>query len=170
MRHNPDRTFNMAASSSDSGELSQLLATLVSEFPGIVTDATRLDAAKGRPGVIARLACEHNHAGCQSEQVQIAPSKGRRTEVQCVLDLKALLLKKHARCITEAEAELEAERAEATRQAELLSFGTMMAAQENKQADEQCAAAVKLAKEQIQQIKQRASKVHVERANPAESR
>ena len=124
----------MAASSSDSGELSQLLATLVSEFPGIVTDATRLDAAK--PGVIARLACEHNHAGCQSEQVQIAPSKGRRTEVQCVPELKALLLKKHARCINEAESELEAERAEATRQAELLSFGTMMAAQKKKQADE----------------------------------
>ena len=56
--------------------------------------------------------------------------------------MKALLLKKHARCITEAEAELEAERVEATRQAELLSFGTMMAAQENKQADEQRAAAV----------------------------
>ena len=149
----------MAASSSDSGELSQLLATLVSEFPGIVTDATRLDAAK--PGVKARLACEHNHAGCRSEQVQIAPSKGRRTEVQCVPELKALLLKKHARCITEAEAELEAERAEATRQAELLSFGTMMAAQKNKQADERRAAAVKLAKEQIQQIKQRASEAQL---------
>lgn len=78
--------------------------------------------------------------------------------------MKALLLKKHARCITEAEAELEAERVEATRQAELLSFGTMMAAQENKQADEQRAAAVKLAREQIQQIKQRASKVQLKAA------
>ena len=40
----------------------------------------------------------------------------------------------------------------------------MMAAQENKQADEQRAAAVKLAREQIQQIKQRASKVQLKAA------
>ena len=124
----------MAASSSDSSELSQLLTTLDPEFPGIVTDATRLDAAKGRPGVIARLACEHNHPGCRSEQVQIAPSKGRHNQIDCVSALKELLASKHAACIAEILADRDAELAEAARQEQLLSFGTMMAAPKQNKA------------------------------------
>ena len=71
--------------------------------------------------------------------------------------LKELLTSKHAECIAEILAERDAELAEAARQEQLLSFGTMIAAQKNKQADERRAAAVKFAKEPIQQAKQRAS-------------
>ena len=71
--------------------------------------------------------------------------------------LKELLTSKHAECIAEILAERDAELAEAARQEQLLSFGTMMAAQKKKQADERRAAAVKFAKEPIQQAKQRAS-------------
>ena len=136
----------MAASSSDA-ELTQLLAGLVSEFAGVVTDATPLNGA--RPGVIARLACEHNHAGCRSEQVQIAPGKGRHNQIDCVPALKELLKSRHAKCIAEVMAERDAELAETARQAELLTFGTMMAHQKERQADERHAAALKLAKEQV---------------------
>ena len=78
--------------------------------------------------------------------------------------LKELLTSKHAECITEILAERDAELAEAARQEQLLSFGTMMAAQKNKQADERRAAAVKLAKEQIKQAKQRASNAQLKAA------
>jgi len=151
----------MAASSSDA-ELSQLLAALVSEFPGIVTDATPINGPK--PGVFACLACKHNHPGCRSEQVQIAPSKGRHNQIDCVPALKELLTSKHAACIAEIQAERDAELAEAARQEQLLSFGTMMAAQKKKQSDEQHAAAVKLAKERIQQTRQQASSAQLKAA------
>ena len=151
----------MAASSSDA-ELSQLLAALISEFPGVVTDATPINGP--RPGVFACLACTHNHPGCRSEQVQLAPSKGCHNQIDCVPVLKELLTSKHAECIAKVLAERDAELAEAARQEQLLSFGTMMAAQENKQADERRAAAVKLAKEQIKQAKQRASNAQLKAA------
>jgi hypothetical protein len=137
----------MAASSSDA-ELSQLLATLVSEFPGIMTDATPINGP--RPGVFASLACTHNHPGCRSEQVQLAPSKGRHNQIDCVPALKELLISKHAACIAEILADRDAELAEAARQEQLLSFGTMMAApKQKKQSDERHATALKLAKEQV---------------------
>jgi hypothetical protein len=149
----------MAASSSDA-ELSQLLAALVSEFPGIVTDATPINGP--RPGVFASLACTHNHPGCRSEQVQLAPSKGRHNQIDCVSALKELLTSKHAPCIAEILATRDAELAEAARQEQLLSFGTMMAAQKKKQSDERHAAALKLAKEQL--------KLAVQQSNAAQKK
>ena len=123
-------------------------------------DATPLNAAKS--GVIARLACEHNHAGCRSEQVQIAPGKGRHNQIDCVPALKELLKSRHAKCIAEVMAERDAELAEAARQAELLTFGTMMARQKERQTDERHAAALKLAKEQV--------KLTVQQSNAAQKK
>ena len=123
-------------------------------------DATPLNAAK--PGVIARLACEHNHAGCRSEQVQIAPGKGRHNQIDCVPALKELLKSRHAKCIAEVMAQRDAELAEAARQAELLTFGTMMARQKERQTDERHAAALKLAKEQV--------KLTVQQSNAAQKK
>lgn len=125
-----------------------------------MTDATTLNAA--RPGLIARLACEHNHAGCRSEQVQIAPGKGRHNQIDCVPALKELLKSRHAKCIAEVVAERDAELAKAAHQAELQTFGTMMARQKERQADERHAAALKLAKEQV--------KLTVQQSNAAQKK
>ena len=59
-------------------------------------------------------------------------------------------------------AERDAELAEAARQAELLTFGTMMAHQKERQADERHAAALKLAKEQV--------KLTVQQSNAAQKK
>ena len=122
------------------------LADLKARVP-IVTSTMVRTAARGQY-VIAYLDC-----GCRpSEQRQVSKSKCP-TLLECVPSLAELIQNKHAACIAERTAELEAATATAARKKSLGFLGTMMDEAVDRHATERRAAELLAARELVKSTK-----------------